>query len=414
MAKLLFLGGLTLILILIFPFFLFSQITDDLVFIHHSCGNNWLNGGLHNALLGKDYIDERNDIYYGTTLSPDSGRPSSLGGTPGDNTNMDHWILWFNDYLDGVKGYGCADGFNRIIMFKSCYPASNIGSDGTEPGDPFSSTMSLANYRAVYRKYNDPGGSYLQDGYYYQPLEDVFAQHPEVLFIPVTAPPRHYAPSDATNDAEAQRARDFNNWLKNDWLSSYNASHPGLDNVAVYDWFNYLAYPADHASHPNRLKQEYGGESGNSHPNSTANQESTTDFASGTDNFIDTTFNAWQSGGSPTPTPAPSPSPSPTAIVVDPWPAGSANEIGGGLPSGYEPSGVVWHDRLDDIFLVSDDGWVSWMDQSGDLPRAFDYDGDGTANRTLFRSSTGTWYIYQVTTIRYGLEGDRPVAGSSN
>ena len=27
-------------------------------------------------------------------------------------------------------------------------------------------------------------------------------------------------------------------------------------------------YPDNHASHPNRLKREYGGDSGNSHPNS--------------------------------------------------------------------------------------------------------------------------------------------------
>ena len=114
-----------------------GQTTDDLVFIHHSCGENWLSNSLHSALVAKDYIDERNDIYYGTTMSSDAGRPASLGGTPGDNTDMDHWILWFNDYLQHVRVYGCASGYNRIIMFKSCYPNSDIGSDGAEPGNPF-------------------------------------------------------------------------------------------------------------------------------------------------------------------------------------------------------------------------------------------------------------------------------------
>ena len=47
---------------------------DDLIFIHHSCGQNWLNNSLHAALLAKDYIDERNDITYGTALNPDAGR----------------------------------------------------------------------------------------------------------------------------------------------------------------------------------------------------------------------------------------------------------------------------------------------------------------------------------------------------
>ncbi len=271
--------------------------TDDLVFIHHSCGSNWLSNSLHDALLAKDYIDERNDITYGTTMSPDAGRPSSLGSTPGDQTDMNHWIRWFNDYLDGVAGHGSADGFNKIIMFKSCYPISNVWGDGTEPGDPFSSDQTLANYKAVYRHPSGPGNTYDDGGYTYKPLEDIFAENPGILFIPVTAPPRHYAPSDATDDAEAARARAFNNWLKNDWLASYDVAHPGLNNVAVFDWFDVLAYPDDHASHPNRLRAEYGGDDGNSHPNDAANSDSTEIFATDPDNFIDAAWEAFAGGG---------------------------------------------------------------------------------------------------------------------
>jgi len=29
---------------------------DDIVFIHHSCGNNWLNGGLKTQLLSLPFI----------------------------------------------------------------------------------------------------------------------------------------------------------------------------------------------------------------------------------------------------------------------------------------------------------------------------------------------------------------------
>ena len=112
--------------------------TDDLVFVHHSCGANWLSNSLHNALLAKDYIDERNDVYYGTDLPPDAGRPDSLGSVPGDHTDMCHWVPWFNDYLAGLKIQGCATGVNRIVMFKSCYPNSAVGAD-TGPGDPFGS-----------------------------------------------------------------------------------------------------------------------------------------------------------------------------------------------------------------------------------------------------------------------------------
>lgn len=184
---------------------------DNLIFIHHSCGSNWLSNSLHGALLAKDYIDERNDITYDTDVLPDAGRPDSLAPNPGDNTNMNHWILWFNDYLDGVISHDYTDGANIIIMFKSCYPLSNIGSDGTEPGDPFDPQRTLSNYKAIYRHPDGPGNTYIHNSYEYMPLEDIFANNPDTLFIPVTAPPRHYAPSDATNDAEGHRAHQFNN-----------------------------------------------------------------------------------------------------------------------------------------------------------------------------------------------------------
>ncbi len=41
-------------------------------------------------------------------------------------------------------------------------------------------------------------------------------------------------------------------------------------------------------------------------------------------------------------------------------------EIGGNLPTGYEPSGAVWHHRLHKFFMVNDNGMVSKMDADGD------------------------------------------------
>ena len=128
--------------------------TDDILFIHHSVGENWLNDGLRDALIAKSYIDEVNEITYGTDVQPDPGRPDSLGVlddpiTPGDHTDMHDWIRWFNDYLQRVKTFGCANGKNKIIMYKSCYPISDIYEDGTEPGSPFDDNQILVNYRAV-------------------------------------------------------------------------------------------------------------------------------------------------------------------------------------------------------------------------------------------------------------------------
>ena len=263
---------------------------NDLMFIHHSCGENWLASGLHDALLAKEYVDERNDITYGTAMPPDAGRPASLGAVPGDNTNMNHWILWFNDYLGRIKQSGCADGTNRVILFKSCFPTSDIQSDGTEPGDPFSEDQTLANYKAVYRHPAGSGRTYTHNKAAYAPLEDVFSIHPEILFIPITAPPLCYG---GTSNANAHRARLFNNWLKNDWLASYNKAHPALKNVAVFDWFDFLANSDNASSGPNRLKAVFGGTGDDSHPNNTANNASTAFFATSPNNFIDAAWLAF-------------------------------------------------------------------------------------------------------------------------
>ena len=51
----------------------------------------------------------------------------------------------------------------------------------------------------------------------------------------------------------------------------------------------------------------------------------------------------------------------------DPFPPGvlPGTPIGGGLPSGYECSGAVWHTGLDKLFTVDDGGMVSSMNAYG-------------------------------------------------
>ena len=192
---------------------------------------------------------------------------------------MNHWVFWFNDYLGSVLAHGAAGGRHRIVLFKSCFPNSNIADEGVEPGDPFSPERTLANYRAVFRHPEGPGATWTRNGVTYRALEDVFAAHPDVLFVYITSPPRHWAPDDATNDSEARRARRFANWVKREWLSSYREAHAGLRNVAVFDWFDLLAYPDDAPRHPNRLRAEYGGADGDSHPNRTADRRTAAVFA---------------------------------------------------------------------------------------------------------------------------------------
>ena len=341
---------------------------DDLVFIHHSCGQNWLTNSLHEALLAKDYIDERNDIYYNTDISPDTGRPDSLAPEPGDFTNMNHWILWFNDYIEGVKNHGCDNGFNQIIMFKSCYPISNIVSNGSEPGDPFSSTQTIVNYKAVYRHPDGPGNYYIHNEYIYWPLEDIFADNPDILFISVTAPPLCYS---CTNDENAHRARVFNNWLKSQWLNDYNDDNSGLNNVAVYDWFNFLANPDDHPTYPNRLKEEYGGSTSDSHPNVLANQESTEDFATNQNNFIDTKWNEFNND---------------SIIILNPYPPDEAIDISIDISE----LNITINDPEGDSF-----NWT--IETSPDIGSSFGIDdGNGTKSCSVSNvdfNTTYTWFI---------------------
>lgn len=53
-------------------------------------------------------------------------------------------------------------------------------------------------------------------------------------------------------------------------------------------------------------------------------------------------------------------------ILAGPWPGPLPGiEIGSGLPSGYEPSGAVWHTQLQKLFTVWDNGVISMMDYDG-------------------------------------------------
>ncbi len=68
---------------------------------------------------------------------------------------------------------------------------------------------------------------------------------------------------------------------------------------------------------------------------------------------------------------------SPLAFGIDPFPGTVPGvEIQQSLPAGYEPSGAVWHPRLERLFVVSDSGVVSSMDENGDNVTSFYIPGD--------------------------------------
>ncbi len=241
-----------------------------LIFIHHSSGENWLadeNGGLGLALAQNNYFVSDTNYGWG---------PGSIG----DRTDIPNWLEWFRgentaDIMQAVYTEGGQNssytrlevdpgGENRIILFKSCFPNSNL--EGS-PDDPAAAGEGLTVANAKY-VYNEILG-YFQD-------------HPDRLFIVVTAPPLLGVNTTSEN---AANARAFNNWLVKDWLSSNQYPY---SNVAVFDFYNVLTG----SNHHHRIQDgtiqhiysegknfaAYPSASDDDHPSSKGNRKATEEF----------------------------------------------------------------------------------------------------------------------------------------
>ena len=221
-----------------------------LIFIHHSCGENWLadsNGGLGIALRDNNYFVS--DTYYGWYG----------GGTNiGDRTDIGHWWEWFRgSSRDSIMGdlYAESDqmvsysrlaqdpgGENEIILFKSCYPNSNLRT----PVDP--PTTGSNPMRGQWYDWDSPHYTVANAKGIYNDLLTYFQTRPDKLFIAITAPP-DVPPERAAN------ARAFNYWLLTEWLREYP-----LDNVQVWDFYNVLS-----SNGGNWYTNDLGWETGNHH-----------------------------------------------------------------------------------------------------------------------------------------------------
>lgn len=222
--------------------------TVRMMYIHHSCGSNWLadgNGRLGLALAENNYYVS--DINYG--WGPD---------VIGDHTYTGHWWTWFRGensgrYLEAVyREDGRNSGFSRplpspggeneIILFKSCYPNSNY-KGGAEDVVPAISENKLRNgdWTSEHHTVGNAKGIYID-------LLDYFKTRRDKLFAVITAPP-------VSDPQWAQNARHFNNWLVYEWLKDYP-----YKNVAVYDFYNVLTSNGGSAD-----VNDLGKESGNHH-----------------------------------------------------------------------------------------------------------------------------------------------------
>ena len=215
----------------------------QLLFIHHSVGDQWLNmAGLRMELMRHGL--GVHDATYGDFI--------------GEQTDMNNWHLKFSRDMDKILKFDYHPDFyydspleNDIIMFKSCFPNSQIIDEGTAPGNPDDAAKLVWNYKAVLES-----------------LKYIFSKYPDKIFIFVTAPPLIQGQTTLEN---AQRAREFNDWAKNIYHSEYKRD-TGLDNLLVFDLFDILA------DSTNCLKSEYKFKVGDSHPNTTGLAEATRQF----------------------------------------------------------------------------------------------------------------------------------------
>jgi len=218
-----------------------------LVFIHHSTGEAWLaddHGGLGVTLRDNHYFVSDTNYGWG---------PDAIG----DSTDIGHWWTWFRGpdaptymtalYAEGGQNCGysrLADdpgGPNEIVMFKSCFPNSDLlGSAAAAPppiaDDPLKGQgaggddFTVANAKGIYKD-----------------LLPYFAAHQEKLFVAVVAPPIR-APRIPAN------GRALADWLVDDWLAGY-----AYDNVFVFDFYNVLTSRSGGGS------SDVGLEGGNHH-----------------------------------------------------------------------------------------------------------------------------------------------------
>jgi hypothetical protein len=343
-----------------------------MIFIHHSCGRRWLDdshGGLGLALGENNYFVSDTDYGWG---------PNSIG----DRTDIGDWLEWFrgknhSDYMYALvheyeqswsftRPLSDPGGFNEIIMFKSCYPNSNLkGSPNDPPSQDNDLTVGFAKY-----VYND--------------LLNFFMTRPDKLFVVITAPP-------VQNPAYAENARAFNTWLVQDWIVE-NDYQEG--NVAVWDFYNVLTDPDNH----HRFRDgavEYitnqGGDTlyydsdGDNHPNSQGNQKATAEFVP----MLNVFYHRWQAGrpGEPPPEGEPmlpvvpddspdQPGPSDEGSAPShPSGGGLIDDFGGDIPFGTSGWEMFWDTDTDTVIECSPD-----TSQAASLPASMRIDFNVEAN----------------------------------
>jgi hypothetical protein len=222
-------------ILLIFMVCLFSCSTGEsggtnIIFLHHSTGGVIWNGGVSSWI---DNYNAENGTSYEIT---EFAYPDGVN-YPWNNYPYDYWYLWVdNAGYQQVEGHDTLELITRtydVIIFKHCFPVSNIQADTGSPSIS-SDVKSIENYQLQYNA-----------------IKAKLKEFPGKRFIVWTGAARIQS---ETTPEEAARAESFFNWVKNTW------DEEG-DNIYVWDFW---ALETEGGLY---LRPEYA--TSDSHPNST-------------------------------------------------------------------------------------------------------------------------------------------------
>jgi mannan endo-1,4-beta-mannosidase len=222
---------------------------QKVIFLHHTTGGNVYNQGNVPGWISNYNNENDASIEISERMYPDTPYPWQIDP-------YDYWKLWVEGDCDGEQpGTACIDDLveqYQVIIFKHGSPGAAIEAGSGSP-DVTSEQKTLGNYMLQYRA-----------------LREMMDHYPGTLFIVWTLAPLHRL---STNPEEATRAREFVDWVKNDWLDEDGIDH---QNIRIFDFWGYAAETSENpdSGAMNCLKYEYelSHSDGDSHPNLAANE----------------------------------------------------------------------------------------------------------------------------------------------
>jgi hypothetical protein len=201
----------------------------SVIFLHHSTGGVIWNGGVAAAI--DDYNTEHDKSYDVT----EEAYPNSP--YPWANYPYDYWHLWVEGggqaAAEGIPTLESYAGSYDVVVFKHCYPVSDLGADTGSP-DVSSSVKTIENYQLQYAA-----------------LKERLHQFPGTSFILWTGAA---LVESASSLEEGQRARQFFTWVKQEWDEAG-------DNIFIWDFYE-LETEGSYF-----LLDQYSANAGDSHPN---------------------------------------------------------------------------------------------------------------------------------------------------